>query len=103
MKNTTDSAHNELRFEVDSKQAVDNRKILLGGISLLSLSLMAVGIRTLFPDLNPFVLAGFGAAVYVIYIGLALRAEMSRLDEEGRKNELSKVDVPVSSSAEERL
>lgn len=56
------------------QREVDDREMLLGFLALLSLALPALAIRTLLPDLNPFLLAGIGIIAYGAYLGWMFRA-----------------------------
>lgn len=68
------------QLEKVESHAVDNRTFVIGGLTLILLALLALSTRYLLPDINPFILAGFGSAAYVIYLGIALRAELVRLE-----------------------
>lgn len=85
------------------QRPTENRKVLLGGLTLMLLAASALAIRSLFPDLNPYVLAGLGAAVYVAYLGAALQAESARQQEEIDRAEAARAVVPVEVPGEERL
>jgi len=58
------------QIEGHTQQISDDRSGLIGFLALLGLAFPALGIRYLFPSLNPMLLAGLGIAVYGVYLGL---------------------------------
>ena len=58
------------QIDGDTQPIGNDRSGLFGLLALLGLAFPALGIRYLFPDLNPLFLAGFGIAVYGVYLGL---------------------------------
>ena len=70
---------------MDSKKAqeienelVNDRKMLLGLGAIFVLAFLALAIRLLLPDLNPFILVGLGTTVYGVYLGSLLLSHLSR-------------------------
>lgn len=89
--------------QTDARQEqVDNRMILLGFLVLVLMAAGALAIRNFFPDLNPYILAGLGAAVYLAYLGAALQAELAAKKAENDKAETATVTVPAEITSQER-
>jgi hypothetical protein len=59
-----------------------DRRGLIGLLSLFGAALPALGIRFLFPDLNPLFLVGLGVAVYGVYLGLLAYYSFQSNDDE---------------------
>ena len=59
-------------------KSVDERKMLLGIGAIFAMAFLALGIRLLLPNLNPFILVGLGATVYGVYLGTLFLSHLSQ-------------------------
>ena len=65
-----DSLESHQLVEHHSQHTSNDRRGLIGLLTIFSLAFPALGIRYSYPDLNPLFLAGIGLAVYGAYLGL---------------------------------
>jgi len=65
-----ESVGSQQQMESYTQQLSNDRSGRIGLLALLALAFPALGIRYLFPGLNPMLLAGLGISIYVIYLGL---------------------------------
>jgi hypothetical protein len=68
--NVSWGSEQQMETLVQHNEGVSDRSGLIGLLVLLSLAILALGIRYLFPDLNSIFLAGLGITVYGIYLGI---------------------------------
>ena len=77
-------------YQVAADKAGDRRGAL-GLLALLSLAVPALLIRSLFPDLDPLLLAGLGVAVYSAYLGLMGVALLRQAEQKQTRPEAARV------------
>lgn len=81
----------ENRGDDTSRQKIDDRQGLFGLIALISLAIPVLLARNLLPDLNPIILAGFGIAIYALYLVLMMLMISRQADD----SELTPEPAPV--------
>jgi hypothetical protein len=74
------------QLEGHTQQSSNDRSGLIGLLALLGIAFPALGIRYLFPSLNPMLLAGLGIAVYGVYLGLLAHHSVNSNDPELARN-----------------
>ena len=78
---TDETSIREQEKQILGRQHVENRQMVIGLLTIITLAFLVLVVRNILIDLNPSILIGLGIATYGIYLGTVILARLALINE----------------------